>query len=1000
MPTDVRQREVLPNLIFIILGLSIGITTISYIEDAIYYRQNKEGFEAVVGWLQEHAPNAVRLKQAFYDAGIVRLEKLCLLTVDEVQYLSNDWYFSKNVNLENDLRTLRKEMALKFWLKEGKLEDIFKKLSDGGIKSLEMLVNGLQYDKLAHLLNAEEAKKIQDLWERVWMLRSQSDPNLLDQYPVEKPTSVFMKLLGLFWRITRSLARLILLLSIIALVLIVLATLLLRYLYSLLLRYVFENVLAAIGQGIGQALRNLQTRSRHLPVVPSVVSPRRPLSSPPQSENSQTASGLGQRILNFLFGRRDNTRPQVPFSPNKTSFDFSWGDKEAVVGEMCSITIKFYSTMFRAVECSKIQNPMAVIMCGVDVVPSALEESSQWSFKAKFTPTSASEHDISFYANGICVKSFTKKFIPGAVVPSKTRVKTPSSTIVQKPYMPADLSLSECDKYGNVCKSTEESLEKYTVTVTQIKENGREMNQGDGYVYLVDSFAMVMIFHDIGCYKVSITHGDQPIANSDITFIVLCGSKRKKVYIYLTTKQLLIKEYYMKIIPKRCRAMRIRTTLKFSLLPNIDNDTGYPLMTIEVPMNDPILLACKSRDLVVAAFTQTLLRKTGGADTFDNKRSYLYSELRKRYSGKSHSRHTIRVNRETLLKDSQHAVKYLSDSDWGKEFVVDFINEPGLDFGGVRREWFQVLCDLLFKPENHLFHKSGKDDAQSLIHPNPFRPASLKRLDLYEFAGKIVAKHLIECAFDRQQFVRARFSRAFLSQIIGLDVSWRTFESDDKELYRTKIDYILKNNPEELDLTFTEDVYDDEQNFIKTVELLPGGSRIDVTNDNKLKYLQLSAEYRMIKSVKDEINSFTKGFNALIPENLLSIFDESELELLICGTHEISPMDLKENYVKCFGGGYSFDNTLVWFWEIIFGFSQEELARLLQFTTGSAQLPPGGFKNLNPMFQINSHPGTDVLPLAHTCFNMLCLPVYSSKDKFKRLLLIAVNEGSEGFGFG
>ena len=49
------------------------------------------------------------------------------------------------------------------------------------------------------------------------------------------------------------------------------------------------------------------------------------------------------------------------------------------------------------------------------------------------------------------------------------------------------------------------------------------MNQGDGYLHLVDSCAMVMIFHDVGCYKVTITHGDQPIANSDITFIVLRG---------------------------------------------------------------------------------------------------------------------------------------------------------------------------------------------------------------------------------------------------------------------------------------------------------------------------------------------------------------------------------------------------------------------------------------------------------------------------------------------
>ena len=61
-----------------------------------------------------------------------------------------------------------------------------------------------------------------------------------------------------------------------------------------------------------------------------------------------------------------------------------------------------------------------------------------------------------------------------------------------------------------------------------------------------------------------------------------------------------------------------------------------------------------------------------------------------------------------------------------------------------------------------------------------------------------------------------------------------------------------------------------------------------------------------------------------------------------------------------------FDQVLGWFWEIVFGMSQEEMARLLQFTTGSSQVPPGGFKELVPKFQINFHPGRDVLPTAHT----------------------------------
>ena len=42
---------------------------------------------------------------------------------------------------------------------------------------------------------------------------------------------------------------------------------------------------------------------------------------------------------------------------------------------------------------------------------------------------------------------------------------------------------------------------------------------------------------------------------------------------------------------------------------------------------------------------------------------------------------------------------------------------------------------------------------------------------------------------------------------------------------------------------------------------------------------------------------------------------------------------------------------------------------------------------------------TTLLPTAHTCFNQLDLPEYSSYEELRDKLLMAINEGSEGFGF-
>lgn len=51
-----------------------------------------------------------------------------------------------------------------------------------------------------------------------------------------------------------------------------------------------------------------------------------------------------------------------------------------------------------------------------------------------------------------------------------------------------------------------------------------------------------------------------------------------------------------------------------------------------------------------------------------------------------------------------------------------------------------------------------------------------------------------------------------------------------------------------------------------------------------IKYLDALAQQRLCINVRDEIDSFLKGLNGIIPDNLLSIFDENELEVGSCVT--------------------------------------------------------------------------------------------------------------------
>ncbi len=72
-----------------------------------------------------------------------------------------------------------------------------------------------------------------------------------------------------------------------------------------------------------------------------------------------------------------------------------------------------------------------------------------------------------------------------------------------------------------------------------------------------------------------------------------------------------------------------------------------------------------------------------------------------------------------------------------------------------------------------------------------------------------------------------------------------------------------------------------------TVELKPGGAEVPVTEDNKKEYVNCVVEYRISRRVKEQFEAFMSGFSELIPQDLINVFDERELELLIGGMSEI-----------------------------------------------------------------------------------------------------------------
>ena len=79
----------------------------------------------------------------------------------------------------------------------------------------------------------------------------------------------------------------------------------------------------------------------------------------------------------------------------------------------------------------------------------------------------------------------------------------------------------------------------------------------------------------------------------------------------------------------------------------------------------------------------------------------------------------------------------------------------------------------------------------------------------------------------------------------------------------------------------------------------------------------------------------------------------------------------------------------------------DEKALLLQFSTGSALVPVGGFAKLSPRWSVhfNEYMSAAKLPTTSTCFNTMNCPKYPSEEIFEQRLMTAIRHGAAGFAF-
>ena len=359
--------------------------------------------------------------------------------------------------------------------------------------------------------------------------------------------------------------------------------------------------------------------------------------------------------------------------------------------------------------------------------------------------------------------------------------------------------------------------------------------------------------------------------------------------------------------------------------------------------------------------------------------------LRSLFVGATSPYLVVKVRRTQLISDTLLQMSLRKD-DLKKPLKVQFVGEEGIDEGGVQKEFFQLIMSQIFDVSYGMFEYD--EDARVFW----FNRSSLENEREFELIGVLLGVAIYNGVILDMRFPHVLYKK-LMRQPLGLRDLKRAFPAIGRSL-QALLDFDGDGASVESTFGLCMQVCYVEFGETKTRDLVPGGGEVPVTERNREQYVELYTRYLLEDAVARQFDAFLRGFHAVCGGDCLQLFRWEELELLICGSPFLDFGALER--VAQYDDGYSREHpTIALLWEVIHELPLELQKKFLFFATGSDRVPIKGLGNLNFVISRN---GADQerLPSAHTCFQHLLLPEYTTKERLRKQLLKAMQE-TEGF---
>ncbi|KAH8371053.1 hypothetical protein KR093_006003, partial [Drosophila rubida] len=343
----------------------------------------------------------------------------------------------------------------------------------------------------------------------------------------------------------------------------------------------------------------------------------------------------------------------------------------------------------------------------------------------------------------------------------------------------------------------------------------------------------------------------------------------------------------------------------------------------------------------------------------------------------------LNVTRENIVQDSLRELQRYNQSDLKKPLRIKFHGEEAEDAGGVRKEFFMLLLKDLIDPKYGMFKEF--EDSRVMW----FADVSFETENMYYLIGVLCGLAIYNFIIINLPFPLALYKK-LLEKAVDLS-DLREMSPAEANSMQALLDYDGDDFKETFDLTFeiTRDIFGEAE----TKPLKANGSKIAVTSENRQEFVDLYVDFIFNKSVEPHYRAFHKGFMKVCSGNVMKLFQPEELMAVVTGNEQYDWQALEDNcdYKDSYT---SADETVQWFWEVFRDLTETDKKKFLLFLTGSDRIPIQGMKAIKIVIQPTEN--ERFLPVAHTCFNLLDLPRYKTKERLKFKLLQAIQQ-TQGF---